>query len=83
MNFTLVHTFAKATQTALRLHSAGRTGLLGRDDFVQLLKLESQGWKIYRNSAGETRALSPQGDTIKINRDEGDITIRGPQKEVF
>ena len=75
--------FAQATQVALRLHAAGRPGLLDKKDFYALLKFERLEWKIYTNSMGETRVLSPYGDTIKIDREDANITIRGPQKEIL
>ncbi len=82
MSHKEVEQFAKNVQLALRLHSAGRPGLLSQADFRQLRHLISNddGWSLYKNSLGVTHLGSPNGDHIKIDP-EGGMAVYGPKKQ--
>jgi len=82
MSFGDVHKFAVATQLALRLQKVGRLGLLEDSDFHRLRTLQQGGWNIYVNSLGEARAISPDGTTIQIDRENTYLKVKGPNKEL-
>lgn len=61
---------ADAVQIGLRLHKAGRPGLMDKPDSIRLAQLTRDGkFSIYHNSSGVTHVGSREGHHIKINRD--------------
>lgn len=61
---------ADAMQIGLRLHRAGRPGLMDKPDGIRLAQLNNAGkFSIYHNSRGITHVGSNEGHHIKILKD--------------
>lgn len=82
MRVLTVSDFARATIAALHLDKYQRLGLLPRESYSDLMKLQQEGWKIYRNSRGKTKVFSPECEEMMV--ENGVITVHNsPEKMHF